>query len=115
VSVLSINVVVPSIDRDAAVARYKELLGADVVTQFELPGGSFTVTVLPGISVLSGSEDTLAPVREVRASLIVDSLAQTREQLERSGWVINGSLGSPDSFLARDLDGALFEFVERSQ
>jgi hypothetical protein len=113
-SVLSIAVVVPSTNHDAAVARYKELLEADVVAEFELPGGSLTVTVLPGISILSGNEDSLAPVRELRASLIVDSLALTRQLLERTGWVIDGTLGAPGSLLARDPDGTHLEFVERT-
>jgi hypothetical protein len=114
-SVLSIAVVVPSTNHDAAVARYRELLEVDIVAQFELPGGSLTVTVLPGISILSGSEETLAPVRELRASLMVDSLELTRQRLERTGWVIEGTLGAPGSLLARDPDGAHFEFVEHTQ
>jgi hypothetical protein len=113
VSVLSIAVVVPSTNHDAAVARYRELLEADVVAEFELPGESLTVTVLPGISILSGNEDSLATVRELRASLMVDSLAFTRLRLERTGWVIDGTLNAPGSLLARDADGILFEFVER--
>jgi hypothetical protein len=113
-SVLSISVVVPSANRNDAVARYTELLGSDIVTEFELPGGSFTVTVLPGLSILSGDEEDLYRVRDLRASLMVDSLVLTRERLERSGWSIDGTLGSPGSFLARDTDGTLFEFVERT-
>ncbi len=113
-SVLNIAVVVASTNHDAAVARYKELLGADVITQFELPGGSFTVSVLPGISILSGNEQVLAPVRELRASLMVDSLALTRERLEHTGWIVDGTLGAPGSFIARDPDGNVVEFVERS-
>ncbi|HEV7958217.1 MAG TPA: VOC family protein [Acidimicrobiales bacterium] len=111
-SVVRIAVVVPSTNHDAAVARYKDLLGADIVAQFELPGGSLTVTVLPGISVLSGNEQYLAPARDLRATLMVDSLPRTRELLERTGWLMQGTLGAPGSLLARDPDGTLFEFVE---
>jgi hypothetical protein len=112
-SVLSISVVVQSANRIEAVARYTELLGTDIVTEFELPDG-FTVTVLPGLSILSGNDEDLSNVRDLRASLMVDSLALTRDRLERSGWLIAGTLGSPGSFLARDTDGTLFEFVERT-
>jgi hypothetical protein len=114
VNVLSIAVVVTSTNREEAVARYTELLGTDILTEFELPGGAFTVTVLPGLSILSGEEENLNGVRDLRASLMVDSLEFTRERLERSGWLIDGTLGSPGSFLARDSDGTLFEFVERT-
>jgi hypothetical protein len=112
-SVLSISVVVPSTKRNEAVARYMELLGTDIVTEFELPGG-FTVTVLPGLSILSGNDEVVSNVRDLRASLMVDSLALTRDRLQRSGWLITGTLGSPGSFLARDTDGTLFEFVEQT-
>jgi hypothetical protein len=114
VSVLSISVVVTSTNREVAVARYAELLGTGILTEFEIPGGAFTVTVLPGLSILSGEEDDVDRVRDLRASLMVDSLELTREQLERSGWFIDGTLGTPGSFLARDSDGTLFEFVERT-
>lgn len=114
-SVLNIAVVVSSANRDAAIARYKRLLDIEVVTQFDLPGGTFTVTVLPGISILSGNESSLDSVRPVRASISVESLVLTREILENTGWRIDGTLGSPDSFLARDPDENLIEFVERPE
>lgn len=112
--VMSIAVVVPSTNREEAVARYSALLGADIVTEFDLPGGALTVTVLPGLSILSGDEEDLDQVRDLRASLLVDSLEVIREHLERSGWLVDGTLGSPQSLLARDPDGTLFEFVERT-
>jgi hypothetical protein len=115
VSVLHIAVVVPSSNHDAAVARYVELLETEAVAEFELPGGSLTVTVLPGISILSGDEHALTPVRDLRASIMVDSLTITRDRLERTGWVVGGTLGAPDSLLATDPDGSLFEFVEQSE
>jgi hypothetical protein len=114
-SVLNVAVVVTSANRDTAVERYKKLLDADVLTQFDLPGGSFTVTVLPGISILSGSDQSLGPVRELRASVMVDSLVLTREKLERTGWKVDGNLGTPNSLIARDPDNNLIEFVETSR
>jgi hypothetical protein len=114
-SVLGISVVIPSVDREAAVQRYKVLLDADVVDRFSLPGGSLTVTVLPGISILSGDDAALHPVRDLRATIFVDSLALTRERLRRAGWAIEGSLGPSASLLVRDSDGYLFELVERPE
>jgi hypothetical protein len=104
-SVTGISVVVPSANQDAAVERYKALLEADVVEQFLLPGGSFSVTVLPGISILSGDGRALAPLKDLRATLVVDSLARTHQRLEQTGWVVEGTLGSSASLLARDPDG----------
>jgi hypothetical protein len=112
VSVLSIVVVVPTTQLDATLERHRSLLEKDVIEQFSIPGRDLTVTVLPGLSILSGDEHALASVKALRATFIVDSLKLTRELLERTGCVVEGSLGSGASMLARDPDGNLFEFVE---
>jgi hypothetical protein len=106
-------VVVKTTRRDAAVRRYKALLDAEVLDEFNLPGDDLTVTVLPGLSILSGTEEALTRVRTLQATVFVDSLAQTKERLDQTGWEIGASLGSGPSMLARDPDGSLFEFVER--
>jgi hypothetical protein len=111
-SMTGISVVVHSTDRDAAVRRFELLLGTAPVREFGVEARGLTVTVFPGISVLSGPPDALGPVRDLRATIFVDSLAATRELLARTGWTTVGSLGSGASLLARDPDGALFEFVE---
>jgi len=80
--------------------------------EFTIGDRDLTVTVFPGLSVISGTADALASVRELRATAFVDSLAQTREQLAESGWTTEGSLGAGNSLLARDPDGMLAEFVE---
>jgi hypothetical protein len=51
-------------------------------------------------------------VRDLQATIFVDSLRRTQDQLARTGWTAEGSLGSSPSLLARDPDGALFEFAE---
>jgi hypothetical protein len=114
VTVVGLSVVVKSTDRDAAVRRYRALLGSEVLQEFELPGGALTVTVLPGLSILSGDEAALANARPLLASVLVDSLDATKELLAADEWTIAGSLGSPGSLLARDPDGSLFEFVEQT-
>jgi hypothetical protein len=114
VTVVGMSVVVKSTDRDAAVRRYKALLESGVLQEFELPGGALTVTVLPGLSILSGDEESLMNARPLLASVFVDSLEATEELLTANGWTIGGSLGSPGSVLARDPDGSLFEFVEQT-
>ena len=68
--------------------------------------------MFPGLSVISGAPDALGPVRDLQATIFVDSLQGTHEQLARTGWTAEGPLGSSSSLLARDPDGALFEFVE---
>jgi len=111
-SVSGISVVVHATDRAAAIQRYGLLLGTEPTREFTIEERALTVTVFPGLSVISGAPDALGPVRDLHATIFVDSLLGTREQLRRTGWTAEGSLGSALSLLARDPDGALFEFVE---
>jgi hypothetical protein len=113
-SVLSISAVVQSTDHDAAVQRYELLLGTTPRREFTIPGRGLTVTVFPGISIISGAPGALAPIQALRATVFVDSLPETKARLTRTGWTTEGSLGSGTSLLARDLDGTLAEFVENT-
>lgn len=111
--VLGIQLVVKSRDRDAAVERFSALLNADPLEQFDLQGGALTVTVLAGISVVSGPKDALDGAQLPQATVFVSSLEETGQVLQRTGWTTEGSLGSGSSLQARDPDGLRFEFVER--
>jgi hypothetical protein len=113
-TVSRISVVAHSTHHDAAVRRYQLLLGMPPAREFTIRDRDLTVTVFPGLSVISGAADALASVRDLRATAFVDSLAETRAQLAESGWTTEGSLGAGNSLLARDPDGMLAEFVEIS-
>jgi hypothetical protein len=99
-TVLGITPVVKSSDRSAAVRRYRTLLGANVVDEFQIPNSELTVTVLPGLAILTGSEIALKAAESLVATLIVDSLERPRHNSsERAGrfedpWVRQGA-GSP--------------------
>ena len=92
-SVSSISAIVHSTDHDAAVHRYELLFGTAPTREFAIPGRSLTVTVFPGISIISGPPDALAPIQALRATVFVDSVPDTEAQLVRMGWVTEGSLG----------------------
>ncbi len=91
-------------------------LSADGLTanEFQSPNSGLTVTVLPGLSILSGTETALLSAEALVATVFVDSLEATEARLEETGWTLVESLGSPGSVLARDVDAAVFEFVERT-
>jgi hypothetical protein len=114
-SVLGLNLVVKSTDHSAAVERYSALLESHFLQEFEIADRGLTVTVFPGLSVLSGPEEALSPLESLVASAFVDSIDTTREKLVKTGWTMAGSLGSPKSLLARDPDGSIMEFVEQPQ
>ena len=67
-SVSRISVVAHSTDHDAAVQRYQLLLGMPPAHEFSIPERDLTVTVFPGLSVISGTADALASVRDLRAT-----------------------------------------------
>jgi catechol 2,3-dioxygenase-like lactoylglutathione lyase family enzyme len=104
--------VVQSTEKTAAVARYEQLLGAEALDEFPVPGGDLVVTVLPGLSLLSGPAEALAPFGDLRCTVFVESIADTAELLDQTGWTKEGSLGDEGSLVARDPDGNLFEFVQ---
>jgi hypothetical protein len=113
VSVQGLTVVVKSTDRVAAVERYGVLLESGLLEEFEIPESGLTVSVFPGLSILTGTEAALSRAESLVATAFVDSVETTKAQLVETGWTIVGSLGSPNSLLARDSDGSIIEFVER--
>jgi hypothetical protein len=114
VNVHGISVVVKTTDRQAAVAQYSALIESAVLQEFEIGSSGLTVTVFPGLSILSGTKTALSRAESLVATAFVESLEKTKAQLVETGWTIAGSLGSPNSLLARDASGSIIEFVERS-
>jgi hypothetical protein len=64
-------------DHDAAVQRYELLLGTAPTREFTIPGRDLTVTIFPGISIISGTPNALAPIQALRATVFVDSVLDT--------------------------------------
>ena len=96
----------------STVHRYEQLFEAHPIEEFRVPGRDLVVTAFAGFSDTSGSPEALAPVRDLRATVFVDSLKETEELLVETGWTREGALGSAGGVLARDPDGNLLEFVE---
>ena len=112
-AVRGLTVVVKSTERDAAVEQYCALLESDLLEEFKIGDTGLTVSVLPGLSILSGTPDALSRAEGLVATAFVDSLEATEAQLVKAGWDVGGSLGSPHSVLARDADGSMIEIVEQ--
>jgi hypothetical protein len=111
-NVLGSSAIVRSTDHSAAVRRYQALLGAPPLNEFPITDRALTVTIFPGLSVLSGELSALSPLAELRATVFVGSLRETEAELRQNGWSTEGPLGAGASLLARDPDGNLIEFVE---
>jgi hypothetical protein len=82
--------------------------------EVHIPGRDLMATVFAGFSVLSGTPEALAPVRDLRGVVFVDSLKEMEGQLVRAVWKIEGTIGPAGNLLARDPDGNMLEFVEES-
>jgi hypothetical protein len=113
--VLRASVILQSTDREAALRRCERLFATRPVDEFQIPGRDLVVSAFAGFSLLSGSSEALAPVRDLRGTMFVDSLEEIDKQLVETGWTKEGSLGSSGSLLARDTDGNLLEFVQEPQ
>jgi hypothetical protein len=111
VKVSGVAAVVTSTDYETSVKNLTALLGAPL-TVFPVPVSDLRVTVFSGMSLLSGSSEALKPVRDLRATVFVNSLIEIETAVSGLGWTKVGSLGSA-SLLARDSEGNLLEFIER--
>jgi hypothetical protein len=113
VTVLKVSVIVQSSDRQGATERYQRLFASTPVDEFPIPGHDLVATVFAGLSVLSGAPEALAPLRDLRGIVFVESLKEMAGRIAKSGWKIEGTLGPAGNVLARDPDGNLLEFVEQ--
>jgi hypothetical protein len=107
--------IVQSTDREGAVRRFAEIYGAQPLHEFPIEGRELSVSVFPGVSILSGPAWALADLAKLRASVFVESLSQAEIELREAGWRIDGGLGSGASLLASDDDGNILEFVENPE
>ena len=102
-------------DIESAIARYEALLRGKVKARFVIPERGLTVAVLEGVTIIAGIERDLAPLREVRVTFTVDSLAEFEAHLRASG----GAIVQPPTptpagrnMVVRDVEGVVFELVE---
>ena len=115
--VVGVSVPVLTRDIDRAIPRYEALTGERVKTRFVVPGRGLTVALLGSVTLISGDEVALAPMRELRATFIVDSLADFEAHLRsHGGTILQPPTPTPAgrNMVARDVEGTVFEFVEPS-
>ena len=74
--VLSVSVPVFTSDFEAAIGRYETLTGEAVSERFDLPDRGIRIAILGGLTIIALSEREIDALRDVRATFIVDSLAE---------------------------------------
>ena len=113
--IVGVSVPVFTTDLERAIARYEALMGERVTRRFDVPEHRLTIALLGSVTLIAGDEPALAPLRELRASFLVDSLADFEAQLRSDGaTIVQPPAPTPvgRNMIARDVEGALLEFVE---
>jgi hypothetical protein len=113
--VLGTSVPVFTSDFEAAIERYEALTRQAVSERFELPEGGIRIAVLDGLTIIAGPETSLGALGHVRATFVVDSLAEFAVHLRSTGaTTLQGPSPTPagTNLIVRDVEGVVLEFVE---
>jgi predicted enzyme related to lactoylglutathione lyase len=113
--IVGVSVPVLTGDIERAIPRYEALTGERVMRRFVVPERRLTIALLRSVTLISGDEQALAPLWEVRASFLVDSILDFEAHLHRSdATILQPPTPTPvgRNMLARDVEGTVLEFVE---
>jgi len=76
VKVLSTSVPIFTRDIEAAIERYEALTRETVRERFEVPEQGIEIAILGSVTIIAGPEHYIGALRHLRATFIVDSLAE---------------------------------------
>ena len=112
-----LGMAVPVFTRDieAAIERYGALTGETVQQRFTIAEAGITIAKLGSVVIIAGEETAIAPLKNVRATFIVDSLTSYEAHLRATGaTILQPPRPTPAgrNMIARDVEGVVFEFVE---
>jgi len=113
--VLGTSVPIFANDLESAIDRYEALTGETVTQRFELPERGIRIALLGSLTIIAGPATGLGVLKDVRATFVVDSLADYEAHLRATGaTVVQGPSQTPagTNLIVRDLDGVVLEFVE---
>jgi hypothetical protein len=72
--VVGVSVPVLTGDIERAIPRYEALTGEQLKKRFIVPERGLTIALLGSVTLISGDEQALVPLRDMRATFIVDSI-----------------------------------------
>lgn len=108
---------------DATVAFYEGLLGERSRARLRNPAGTLDLVLIGSALVIGGSIEALASRRDLKATLIVDSLEEWKSELTRLGAAVieeptSGPISSAGAIgrymFVRHPDGSVFEYFQPS-
>jgi predicted enzyme related to lactoylglutathione lyase len=115
--IVGVSVPVLTADIERAIPRYEALTGERVTRRFDVPERRLTIALLGSVTLISGDEQALAPLRALRASFVVDSIADFEAQLRSNGTtILQPPAPTPVGWnmFVRDVEGTVLELVEQS-
>jgi predicted enzyme related to lactoylglutathione lyase len=113
--VLGITIPIFTTDFESAMEDYSALTGEPVQNKFEVPGKGISVARIGSFLIIGGTEEALEPLRQIRATLSVDSLDEYEAHLQVHGaTILQPVTPTPTgrNMIARGSDGVVFEYVE---
>lgn len=113
--VLSVTVPIFSTDFESAVERYVTLTGEPIQRKFAVPAKGLSVAKIGSLLVVGGSEEALAPLRQIRATFSVDSLDDYESYLKTNGGtILQAPTKTPTgrNMIAKGADDVVIEYVE---
>jgi hypothetical protein len=113
--VLSTSVPIFTRDIDAAIERYEALTHETVRKRFEVPEQRIEIAILGILTIIAGPDTNIGALRNIRATFIVDSLAEYEAHLRSTGaTTLQGPSPTPagTNLIVRDVEGVVLEFVE---
>ena len=113
--VLSTSVPIFTRDIEPAIERYESLTRETVRERFEVPEQGIEIAILGSLTIIAGPEEKPGALRNVRATFVVDSLADYEAHLRSTGaTTLQGPSPTPagTNLIVRDVEGVVFEFVE---
>ncbi|KLU63321.1 glyoxalase-like domain protein [Peptococcaceae bacterium CEB3] len=100
---------------DSALLFYEKLLGTKAEMRFAYPEVHLELATVGDILLIAGSNETLKPFRNTKATFLVDSVQEFKSCLEQTGAkIIRGVKEVPTgrNMTVEHPDGAIFEYVQ---
>src|SRR3981081_3957881 len=113
--VLRTSVPIFTHDLEAAIERYEALTREPVRERFEVPEQGIEIWIVGRVTISAGPQLYIGALRNLRATFIVDSLAEYSAHLRSTGaTTLQGPNPTPagTKLICRDIEGVVFEFVE---
>ena len=109
--VLSTSVPIFTRDIEAAIERYEALTRETVRERFEVPEQGIEIAILGSLTIITGPEKNIGALRNLRATFIVDSLAEYDAHLRSTGaTTLQGPSPTPagTNLFVQDVEGVVF-------